>query len=117
MRKMTWAADPRFPAIYLEALAYHEAGHAVMAVLLNLRIETVVIGPRCTHNDFNGWVNLGPASAALMISRNKLALLEVASEPAEKLAPSYDQFGSMHKVYRHLKPFKLGVRNDLARGF
>ncbi len=107
----------RYPRVFLEALAYHEAGHAVMAVLLNVPVSRVVIGPSCTDPDFNGQVILDLPEGANGLPCFVMALLDVASEPAEKMAPSYEQFASMHKVHRHLKPLKIGTRNDITKGF
>jgi hypothetical protein len=101
----------------LEALAYHEAGHAVMAVLLDIPIEKVVIGPRCTDPEFNGRVIIDVSACPSVLPGFMAALLNVASEPAEKMAPSYNKFASIHRVHRHLKPFNTGVRNDLIHGF
>jgi len=108
--------DP-YPALYLEALAYHEAGHAVMAVLLGIPIEKVVIGPNCTEPGFNGRVFLDFATLGHRLSARDAALITVASESAERLAPSFSEFATLHKVHRHLKPFRTGVRNDLAIAF
>jgi hypothetical protein len=107
--------DEKYPELYLEALAYHEAGHLVMATLLGVSIEKVAIGPRCLDPNFNGKVFLPTGTTGIPIML--VVLMEVASEPAEKLAPSFRRFSSLHKVYPHLEPFKVGVRNDLARGF
>src|SRR4051812_23780956 len=115
--RVSSVADELYPPVYLEALAYHEAGHAVMAVLLDIPIEKVAIGPRCTDPEFNGRVFLDLRACPKKLSMLSAALLEVASEPAEKIAPSFDQFASLHRVYRHLRPFRIGLRNDLARGF
>jgi hypothetical protein len=106
----------RYPPLYLEALAYHEAGHAFMAVLLGLPIDRVAIGPACDDPEFNGRVFLD-AEPDAKLPMYQAGLLEVASEPSEKLAPNFARFASMHKTHRHLKPFRLGVRNDLVRGF
>lgn len=101
----------------MEALAYHEAGHTLMAVLLDIPIEKVAIGPRCTEPGFNGKVFVDCAALKSEVPMFVLALLAAASEPAERLAPSFDQFATLHRVHRHLQPFHLGVRNDLAMGF
>lgn len=106
--------DP-FPRIFVEALAYHESGHAVMAALLGVPIIRIVIGPACDDPDFNGKVELGfpPSGDASPVYQS--VLIRIASEPAEKLAPHHAQFAILHKTHRHLKPFNLGVRSDLMR--
>jgi hypothetical protein len=110
------AEEERFPPVYIEALAYHEAGHAVMAVLLELPISKVGIGPGCDDPAFNGRVFLDLEACAKM-PVFKAGLIEVASEAAEKLSPNFAQFATIHKRYPHLKPFRNGVRNDIAHGF
>lgn len=114
-KKPSAPVDP-FPPIYIEALAYHEAGHAVMAALLGVSVTKIGIGPGCDDPTCNGRVFLD-LEACPKLPIFKVGLLEVASEPAEKLSPNFDQFGGMHKVHRHLKPFRNGVRNDLASVF
>jgi hypothetical protein len=101
--------------LFIEALAYHESGHAVMAVLLDLPIAKVGIGPGCDNPGFNGKVDLNPDGGPQ--PAYKVALLEVASERAERLCPRYDLFRSIHKKHAHLKPFSLGLRGDLVNGF
>jgi len=108
-----------FPSVYREALAYHEAGHAVMACLLKLPIMRIVIGPNCNDQEdpnLDGKVYLD-LSQIVEVPGYITALLAVASEPAEKLAPSYAQFATLHKVHQHLKPFRNGLRNDLIQGY
>lgn len=110
------AAEERFPPVYIEALAYHEAGHAVMAVLLELPISKVGIGPGCDDPAYNGRVFLDLVACAKM-PIFKAGLIEVASEEAEKLSLNFAQFANIHKRHRHLKPFRNGVRNDITNGF
>lgn len=107
----------RFPPLYLEGSAYHEAGHAVMAVLLDVPILRVAIGAACEVPGMYAAVELdiGPPPAALPIYQ--AVLVCVASEPAEKLAPNYKQFATMHKIHRNLFRWSRGVRNDLRRAF
>jgi len=107
----------RYPSIYIEALAYHEAGHAVMAVLLELPIARIAIGPACDSPEYNGKVFLDPETCPQKLPIFKVGLIEVASEQAEKLCPRYDQFRTIHKKHPHLKPFTLGVKADLISGF
>jgi len=116
MAKKKAQTDP-YPPLYIEALAYHESGHAVMAVLLDLPISKIVIGPACEDPEYNGRVILDLDSCSKKIPIFKAGLLEVASEQAEKLCPRFDQFKTIHKSYPLLKPFKLGVKADLIRGF
>jgi len=104
-----------YPESYLEALAYHEAGHAVMAVLLGVRIEKVVIGPACKDEEHNGRVFLHETGG--QIPAYVVVLMAVASETAEQLAPAFAEASSLHKTHKHLTPFRNGVRNDLAQGF
>jgi hypothetical protein len=108
--------DP-FPPVFIEALAYHESGHAVMAVLLDVPMHRIVIGPTCDDPDFNGKVELDLAATGDRMQVYKSGLVHVASEPAEKLAPNHGLFATMHKTHRHLKPFSRGLRSDLIRGF
>src|SRR5262245_33543037 len=46
-------AEP-FPDLFVEALAYHEAGHVLMAVLFNAPIKYVAIADRCAEPGYNG---------------------------------------------------------------
>jgi hypothetical protein len=107
--------DVSLPEPYLEALAYHEAGHAVMAVLLGVRIERVVIGPACEEQELNGRVFLRETGG--QIPAYVVILMAVASEAAEQLAPAFAEASSLHKTHKHLTPFRNGVQNDLAQGF
>lgn len=106
----------RYPRLFLEALAYHEAGHAVMAALLQLPIASVAIGPACDEPGYNGKVHLD-LDACGEVPRYKAVLLEVASERAEQLCPRHSEFRTIHKRHPHLKPFSLGLKGDLASGF
>lgn len=106
-----------FPPVFIEALAYHESGHAVMAVLLDVPMARVVIGPACDDPAFNGKVELDLSATEGQMQIYKSGLVQVASEPAEKLAPNHARFATLHKTYRHLKPFSRGVRSDLNQAF
>jgi len=117
MKKKPRAGDEKYPSLYLEALAYHEAGHAVMAVLLCIPMEEITIGPACNHATFNARVDLDLTTSGNKLPLFKVGLVRVASEPAEKLAPNYSRFATMHKTYPHLKPFRIGVRSDRAKAF
>src|SRR5262245_42006729 len=92
-----------FPEIFIEALAYHEAGHAVVASLLGVSVVRIVVGPACDDPDFNAKVELDWSTAGSNFSVENVALALVASEPAEKLTPNHTLFATMHKTHRHLQ--------------
>ncbi len=116
MGKTSSTDDTKYPPVYLEALAYHEAGHAVMAVLLSIPVKKIAIGSACKVPKLNAVVDLD-SSKIENISILKSGLILVASEPAEKLAPNYRQFAKLHKKYRHLPSFRIGSRSDRAIAF
>jgi hypothetical protein len=106
-----------FPPVFMEALAYHESGHAVMAVLLDVPMTRIVIGPACDDPDFNGKVELDLTAADNRMQVYKSGLIHAASEASEQLAPNHDQFGTLHKTYKQLKPFSRGLKADRIHGF
>lgn len=114
-KKSQAVVDP-WPPIFMEALACHETGHAVMAVLLNVPMTRIVIGPACDDPNFNAKVELDLEAINRQMQYYKSGLVHVASEPAEKLAPNHGQFAAMHKTCRHLKPLSVGVKSDLILG-
>ena len=107
--------DP-LPSIFVEALAYHEAGHVVMAVLFDAPIRHVAIADRCEVPGFNGRTEFDWKSRKKPMPALCYGLLCVGSEASEKLSPHFDEFKSLHKKHRHLKPFSSGVRNDIITG-
>jgi hypothetical protein len=86
-----------------------------MTVLLGLPIAKVGIGPACAGTRFNAKVDLD--NCPRPVQALEVALMAVASEPAERLCPNYDQFRSIHKRHPHLEPFRRGAKNDLVSGF
>ena len=117
-------ADRKNPApvlpytdLYLEALAFHESGHAVMCVLLDIPILKVVIGPACERPDDNGRVHIDFERKNGEVPVYKAALLCVASEASEKLSPRFDEFKTLGKRDPNSGTFRQGVRNDLIQGF
>ena len=106
-----------YPPVFIEALAYHESGHAVMAVLLDVAMTRIVIGPACDDPGFNGKVELDLTATDNRMQIYKSGLIRVASEASEELAPHHDQFGTLHKTHKQLKPFSRGVRSDRIFGF
>jgi hypothetical protein len=115
-RRLNRTADVReYPPIYLEALAYHEAGHAVVAVLLEMPIKKIVIGPACTEKGFNGLVKLDLDQTTVLSW--KCALMLCASEHSEKLSENYARFATLHEGHDGLTRFSIGVRSDLIQGF
>src|SRR5438874_197135 len=107
--------DP-FPPIFVEALAYHEAGHVVMAVLFDAPIRHVAIADRCKEPGFNGRTEFDWERRKKPMPALCYGLLCVGSEASEKLSPHFDEFRSLHKKHRHLKAFSSGVRNDIITG-
>ena len=105
-----------FPPIFVEALAYHEAGHVVMAVLFDAPIRHVAIADRCEEPGFNGRTEFHWERRKKPMPGIRYGLMCVASESSEKLSPHFDEFKSLHKKHRHLKPFSSGVRNDIITG-
>ena len=106
-----------YPPVFMEALAYHESGHAVMAVLLDVPITRVVIGPACDDPYFNGKVELDLAATDNRLPVYKSGLIHVASEASEELAPHHVQFAALHKTCKFLKPFSRGLKADRIHGF
>lgn len=109
--------DELFPPLFVEALAYHEAGHVLMAVLFDAPIRNVAIAERCKEPGFNGHTAFDWETRKEPIPALLYALICVGSEPSEKLAPNFAEFKSLHKKYRHLYFFAAGLRNDINRGF
>jgi hypothetical protein len=107
--------DP-FPPVFVEALAYHEAGHVFMAVLFDAPIKHVAIADRCAEPGFNAHTVFDWESRKKPMPVLCYALMCVASESSEKLSPHFDEFKSLHKKHRHLTAFALGVRNDIIHG-
>jgi hypothetical protein len=93
--------------LWIEALAYHEAGHAIMGLLFRIPVVQVAIAEACELEDSNGSTEYGDLAG---VSRLDYALCLLASEPAEKLAPHFQQFSK-------LRGFATGRRNDRALAF
>lgn len=110
------AGVERFPPLFIEALAYHEAGHAVMAALLNVPILRVVIGPACEVPNTLGIVEFD-YNAEPSIRRDKFAMISVASEPVVRLAPNHTQLATLHSTRRHQAMLTRAVRYDLRKAF
>lgn len=92
----------KYTPLWVEALAYHEAGHAVMGLLLGVRVVRIVIAEACDMADSNGITEYADLKK---VSRLQYALCQLASEPAERLAPNYPSF-------KTLRGFATGRRND-----
>ena len=93
--------------LLVEALAYHEAGHVVMCLVLDIPLKRAVIAEACDVQGFRGIVEV---EGEPVVSSLRQALMLLASEPAEKLAPNYKKFG-------RLKYFGRGRRNDQTHAF
>lgn len=110
-------ADDLFPPLLLEALAYPEAGHASMAALFDVPIKHVALAERCQQPEFNAHTVFDFAAVEPKeIPAIKYAIIAAASEHSEQLSPKFPEFKSLHKRYSHLRPFNIGVRNDLIHG-
>ena len=96
-----------YSPLYVEALAYHEAGHALICLVFGIPIIRIVIAEACDDEGFNGQVVPGGEEN---ISYIHCALMLLASAPAEKLSPNYRRFGS-------IKRFSVGRRNDRINAF
>ena len=97
----------KYTPLWVEGLAYHEAGHAVMGLLLGIRVARIAIAEACDLADSNGITEYTDLKG---ISGLKYALCQLASAPAEKLAPNYPRF-------RTLRGFAAGRRNDQNLAF
>lgn len=104
-----------FPDLFVEALAYHEAGHVLMGVLFSAPIATIAIADRCLEPGFNGHTVFDWGEKREMPTIC-YALMCVGSEASEKLSPRFEEFKTLHRTHRHLSSFAIGVRNDITMG-
>lgn len=123
-----------WPAKLVEAISFHEAGHALMALHHGIRIKQVwaADGRSCSEHGENATIHgMTEFKKDVPISLFVSAMLNVAPESAEKFAPHYDEFKNIHKenpeFYDTLaddaegKPFVgdyfNGTHNDLSLAF
>lgn len=106
------AATKEFTPAHLEALAYREAGRAVMAILIGVPLKGITIGPKCTDG-FISKIDLD-SKACPEVATYKFSLICVASEPAGKLYATLNRPPLPPDLTKQLR---VAARNDLVNGY
>ena len=116
MARKSEQGQPTLRDLWFESAAYHQAGHGVMAVLLDISVAALEITPL----GFGHGVQMGIAFADAVIAAppplEHSLLMLVASEPGEKLAPHYGHLAALHTDHRRPLPLTHVSKHDVKDG-
>jgi hypothetical protein len=105
----------RFPDVWYEGLAYHEAGRTVAAIaVLEIPIKRVSLGYLSEDPAMNSLFELdSKGRRSLPASPIRVAAVLLTPQFAARLAPRYEELRTLHLRKRHLPPFEGGYRQPM----